>query len=379
MKILVVVNEFPPGPGGIGTHAHEMVKQLVLHQNDLIVIGPQNYSSPDAVKKFNGKQPFQIIPLTDGIGQTLSPIRRFLKLIQTFYVQKPDVIVASGSNAIWMSMIIRLFSSVKFVAIVHGGELTFTSKWRRIMTRLGCRMSSGIISVSQYTADILLRDGISSEKIAVIRNGANEQFFKNLNKREALKWKYNLIGKKVILTVGSVSERKGQDVVIKAMEQVARQLPEVMYLMSGRSNDFEFYKSAAQEAKVLDYVRFLDVVSNDALLDYYNLSDLFVLTSRHSSDGDFEGFGIVVIEAALCGIPAVVTNGSGLVEAIEVNETGLVVEPDNINQTAEAIIRLLTDETLRIKLAKAAQNRAEQSYTWNKVGTLYNQYFQNLL
>ncbi|HRG10165.1 MAG TPA: glycosyltransferase family 4 protein, partial [Cyclobacteriaceae bacterium] len=101
------------------------------------------------------------------------------------------------------------------------------------------------------------------------------------------------------------------------------------------------------------------------------------ISSRHSSDGDFEGFGISVIEAALCGVPAVVTRDSGLVEAIEEGITGVSVPPENAEALAQAIVELLDDRT-RIPMGVAAKKRAEESFTWEKVAGLYDRVLRKL-
>ncbi len=75
-----------------------------------------------------------------------------------------------------------------------------------------------------------------------------------------------------------------------------------------------------------------------------SVADVFVMTSRHANDGDFEGYGIAVIEAALCGTPAVVSDNAGLVEAISPGTTGLTVPPDDPAATSNAILSLLGDD-----------------------------------
>ena len=90
-----------------------------------------------------------------------------------------------------------------------------------------------------------------------------------------------------------------------------------------------------------------------------NACDLFVMTSRNTADGDFEGYGIAVIEAALCGKPAVVSAGSGLGEAIVAGETGVLVREDDPPDTARAIAELLADPGTPAPRWVAARERAQ--------------------
>ena len=88
--------------------------------------------------------------------------------------------------------------------------------------------------------------------------------------------------------------------------------------------------------------------------------------SRYTSGGDFEGFGIAAVEAALCGLPAVVASGAGLAEAVSDGHTGLCVPPEDPGSTARAIVSLLVDGALRRRMGEAARSRAEREQTWPK-------------
>jgi phosphatidylinositol alpha-1,6-mannosyltransferase len=130
---------------------------------------------------------------------------------------------------------------------------------------------------------------------------------------------------------------------------------------------------------VADRVVFLGKVVQEELPALYNRADLFVLVSRQTSTGDVEGYGIVVTEAALCGTPAIVSNHSGLVETVIEGVTGLIVEPENPKATADAISRLLLDDSLRQQMGRAAQKYALENATWAKRIGRYDQLLRELL
>src|SRR6185295_692474 len=105
--------------------------------------------------------------------------------------------------SIWMSSFLKVFYKFKQVTIVHGGELTFRTWWRRKFTLMGCDASDRIISVSKYTAEFLYRYGIAQNRVAIIPNGANDGIYKVSGQDlVSLKRKYGYEGKKIILTVG---------------------------------------------------------------------------------------------------------------------------------------------------------------------------------
>jgi phosphatidyl-myo-inositol dimannoside synthase len=373
MKILILINEFPPGPGGVGTHGYELARHLKRTGHSVEVVCAQGYSSLEVITAFNKALEFSIHPYP----HTLSYVSRLRLVYQVMRDQRPDIVIASGSNSVWIAALYKLFFRFyKLVVVAHGGELTFSSPIRRGLTHWGCRVADHIISVSAYTK-LYIPSGQES-KITVIGNGANHFLLKALNRKEELKATHGFSGKKILLTVGSVSERKGQDIVIRALKNVLKHNPDVVYLMAGRSNKLEYFKGIAQKAGVESQVRFLGSVSADYLLELYNMADVYVISSRHSSDGDFEGFGISVIEAALCGVPAVVTSDSGLVEAIDEGITGISVPPENAEALAGAIVQLL-DDRIRIPMGAAAKKRAEESFTWEKVVELYDLVLKKLV
>jgi phosphatidylinositol alpha-1,6-mannosyltransferase len=170
---------------------------------------------------------------------------------------------------------------------------------------------------------------------------------------------------KVILTVGRVSKRKAQDVVVRAMPLILQECPNVIYLIVGFPERREEFKQVAQSIGVGSHVVFLGQVPQEELPHFYNLADVFVLVSRRTAD-QVEGFGIVAAEAALCGTPAVVSRNCGLEEAVAENETAFVVDPDDPEATAKAITKLLTDDDVRARMGQAAFQYASGNATWDK-------------
>jgi phosphatidylinositol alpha-1,6-mannosyltransferase len=129
---------------------------------------------------------------------------------------------------------------------------------------------------------------------------------------------------------------------------------------------------------VADRVHFLGRVDMQALVEAYNICDVYVMTSRHSQTGDFEGYGIAAVEAALCGKPSVVTSGCGLEEAILPGETGLLVPENDPQATAKTITLLLKDESLRRRLGDYGRQRALQDQTWGQCAAKYTRVLRTI-
>ena len=125
--------------------------------------------------------------------------------------------------------------------------------------------------------------------------------------------------------MGHVSERKGQEIVIRALPHVLAKLPDAHYAMIGLPTLRPKLTQLAKTLGVENRIHFLGKLGGDDLVRWLNCCDIFTMTSRMTQDGDCEGFGIAVVEAALCGRPAVVSAQSGLIEAIKDGVTGFAV------------------------------------------------------
>ena len=227
----------------------------------------------------------------------------------------------------------------------------------------------------------MLALGVRPQKERVIPNGADDDLFRPVEKAsiESFRQRLGLGNNPLLLTVGNVTERKGQDVVIRALPELLQSIPEVHYLLVGLPTIREELTNLAQRLGVEDRVHFLGRLDSQTLVAAYNACDVYVMTSRHSQSGDFEGYGIAAVEAALCGKPAVVSGGSGLEEAILPDQTGLVVPEDDPGATAAAIARLLQDDPLRLQFGLKARERALQEQTWANRVVLYDQALREII
>jgi phosphatidylinositol alpha-1,6-mannosyltransferase len=166
-------------------------------------------------------------------------------------------------------------------------------------------------------------------------------------------------------------------VVIRALPRILAARPDTVYVMVGLPRLQAAYGALAAELGVADRVRFVGMLPDEELPAAYNLADAFVLVSRRAADGDVEGYGIVVQEAALCGVPAVVSQGCGLTEAISEGQTGLSVPPDDPAATAAAVLALL-DEPTRQMMGRRARETA-RSATWSERVVAYDALLRGLL
>lgn len=381
MRLLFVSSEFPPGPGGIGTHAYQVSRNLARLGWEVAVVASQDYAREDEIASFNQAHPFPIERFRPISFAPVEAIYRWRVLSRWIKKWEPDIVLASGTRSIWLVAASARFMNFRWVAIGHGSEFKCPSAWQRALVRWSFRRAASVVCVSQYTWRQMLEAKIKPRAGAVIPNGADHAQFKALPLRESndSRLPESLRGQRLLVTVGSVTERKGQDVVIRALPYVLKRVPNTHYLIAGMPAKEPEFSGLARELGIAEHVHFLGRVQPQELVRLLNRADVFLMTSKHTPDGDFEGYGIAVTEAALCGKPAIVSNNSGLTEAIVQGETGFGVLENDERATAKAILALLEDDGLRRRMGEAAQKRALAEGTWEHRAKEFDALLRNLM
>lgn len=374
-RVMLLSSEFPPGPGGIGTHAFQLARHLARLGWNVMVQSPQPYVSAAERDAFNARQPFAVAPLAEREGGVAWRAGRLRSIHATLRSFRPALLVGTGQRALLTAAAFHTIYRLPWVAVGHGTEFVNHSAGVGFLTRRAIDSAAAMIAVSEYTAG-LIRDAARPRRLIVIPNAADgERFRPGL---DASAWRRQWGGGPVLLTVGQVSERKAQDVVIRALPRILADHPAARYVIAGLPSRREAFAALAHELDVADKVHFIGMVADRDLPALYNAADLFVLVSRRAADGDVEGYGIVVQEAALSGLPAVVSQDCGLTEAIREGETGLSVPPNDPAATAAAVLSLLNDESRRREMGRRARQSALSS-TWSERIAEYDRVLRGLL
>lgn len=376
-KLLILSSEFPPGPGGIGTHAYQLAYHLSRHARQVRVLAPQAYVSDVEREQFNARQPFPITTLPDRDNGPNWWRQRLSLTAESLRTYGPSLLIASGRRSLWLAAAVAPRYGIPWVAIGHGSEFAGQRAPVRFVTAQATARAAAVVAVSRYTAD-LIQQAAKPARLVIIPNGADgDRFFPKPVDPDLCR-ELAADGRRILLTVGHVSERKAQEVVVRALPRIAAEYPNVLYVMVGLPSLQAELQRLAESLGVAEHLYFAGAVSDERLVDYYNLAELFVLVSRRAAAGDVEGYGIVVKEAALCGKPAVVSQGCGLTEAIDEGVTGLSVPPNDPAATAEAILALLTDDARRHAMGRAAYEQAQRD-TWAARVAAYDTLFQELV
>lgn len=354
--ILLVTLEYPPAKGGVASYYGGLVEELRRQGHEVEVVSSGLLSKwmwPRWAKGY-----FLVRKAIKGdraSGQTEA--------------RSPDVVFV-GHVLPLGTIAYLLRRRVPYVVFVHGMDVMLAQKsWRkRWLVKKIVAHAKSLVANSEFTK-IQVGSIISDRKkqtptlvvypCPTIRSDVKQEDV------EALRRRLGLTGKKVLLTLGRVVERKGHDMVIRALPEILRQVANVVYVVAGAGPYLEKLGALVEELKLQTTVRFVGKVSDEERPLYYSLCDIFVMPTRQIGP-DVEGFGLSFLEAALFGKTAVGGASGGVGEAIVSSKTGYLVDPTNPGAIARAIVHLLQDDALRTQLGQNAKVRVAQEFTWEK-------------
>lgn len=228
--------------------------------------------------------------------------------------------------------------------------------------------------VSRYT-EHRIKDAAGINNTCVIPNGVNyERFVKHIDTSD-LKKEFKADG--IILSVGALKPRKGYDVMLKAFKMVRDEIANIKYLIIGDGSWKQELYNLAKQLRIEDDVCFLGEKAGDELVRYFHLCDVYAHTPVNIDD-EFEGFGIVYIEAGACGKPVLASDSGGVPDAVLDKKTGLMVPEGDVEATAQALKRLLTDKALAHELGKNGRKRAEE-LSWANIADRYIELYKKAL
>ena len=353
-KVLIVTSEFPPGPGGIGSHAYSL--SSYLHKNDILVtvLAPKEFKTTQV--DFDKKEAFKILRYS---GYKYFKILNILNIIFSEYKKSDNfTLISTGLLPFIVTGAFANIFNIKSVAIFHGHELSMGNLFLKYISNYVVKNYNKVIAVSDFSGKILNKS-LDNQKIKVIYNGIDINRFKKFNQINTKRFKNDLS----LLTVGSLSKRKGQHNVIRSLPEIKKYFANVRYNMVGpdkiKRELFELAKSLGVE----DSIKFYGYLEDNELSVLFNKSDLFLMLSENLPDGDVEGFGIAILEANYFGLPAIGSTDCGIENAISDMETGILIDNRNPIECRKAIVHILDNYK---KFSQASKNWAKR-HDWNIV------------
>ena len=372
---MLVTVDFPPIVSGISTAFYNIWKNLP-HEGR-VILAPQVKGSGTVDKDFGRKIYRLPMPLGDNIfkkaGRWICLLLYCLGIvgrerIELLVCGQPVTIGAIG-------LLFKKAFRIPYQVWVYGGEIVKFRNNRPVFSLLRRVLDEAqiLIANSGFTRNVYVEFGIPSEKIVVVTPAVDTERFKPGISVEELVLKYGLHGRKRILTVARLSERKGHDMVIGALGRIRESFPDIAYLIVGSGPDEKRLRKMAGDYHVEKNVIFTGAVVEEDLPRYYNLCDIYVMPNREVGGIDtLEGFGISFIEASACAKPVIGGRSGGSVEAVSDGETGYLVEPLDVAGFAMKIMELLSNENLARKLGENGRSRAMAEFKWSQRARILN-------
>jgi phosphatidylinositol alpha-1,6-mannosyltransferase len=371
MNLLMLADSFLPHAGGSRVYYYSLYRHLTEQFADRVTV---------LTKKVPGWKEFD----AQASGDALRIIRRFRPLPDWKYRQLPKLILPlaqavqfvrshpvdmihagdlfpQGLIAMWLKKAL----GIPYIAYCHGEEITQTDD-RRYQPRVRNAIymaSNAVIAANGFARANLIRIGVPQEKIFTILPGVDSQRFSPRPPRPELVRQFGLQGKVTILSVGRLVARKGHSMVLRALARIRHSVPSFHYLIVGEGPEKAAIISLASELGLDEHVTVAGKAQDERLAEIYNLSDLFVLANREV-EGDLEGFGMVFLEANAAGKAVLGGRTGGTSEAVVDGGTGMLVDPESIDEIAGALLLLLSNADLRQRLGSAGLQRARTEFSW---------------
>ncbi|MDD2945705.1 MAG: glycosyltransferase family 4 protein [Acinetobacter sp.] len=375
-KILIVTRNLPPLIGGMERLNWHIADELG-HENEILLL-----SHKDAQNTAPQNCNFY--------GVRLNPLPLFLitAFIKTFLicvVKKPDILFAgSGLTAPITVFWAKIFRK-KSIVYIHGLDINNDSILYRLIWIPFIKQASSIICNSTPTQQLTLNQGVPSNKITIIHPGVNYPAqTRNFALISELTQKYQLENKKILLSIGRLTDRKGLlEFVSFSLPAIISRIPNTVLIIIGDTANNALNKKlqkkediilAAEKNNIRDHLIFTGSVHEDNLSSFYYLADAHVFPAKYIPN-DPEGFGMVAIEAAAHGKPTVAFAVGGIIDAIKHQESGYLIEKQDYQNMTQIVVQILEDKSLISD--KQCMQYAEQ-FAWYNLKNKFEKVIVNL-
>jgi phosphatidyl-myo-inositol dimannoside synthase len=364
VKHLLVTNDFPPKVGGIQTYLWELWRRLPPSSFRVLTTPHRGASAFDAVQQFR-------------VERTAVPVLLPNPVLVRQIDRRAD---ATGAGIVMLDPALPLGLvgprlREPYGLVLHGAEVTVPGRLPASRSLLASVLRGArlIVSAGEYPADEARRAARRAAlPIVVVPPGVDITRFRprGPDERDATRRRHGLpLGSVVVLGASRLVPRKGFDVLIEAIARLHHDRPDLVLAIAGAGRDRDRLERIAGRTGV--NVRFLGRVTDDELAPLYGAADVFAAPCRNRWAGlEQEGFGIVFVEAAAAGVPAVAGASGGTDDAVVDGETGFVVRrPSDPAAVAASVARLVDDVDLRRRMGEAARARTVAEFAYDVLAT----------
>ena len=373
--VLFVTNDFGPRAGGIETFIIGLIQRRPFGQTIVYTSFQENSERYDADWLTN----YGVRVIRDR-SKILLPTPRVAFHLRNIVKSEGITTAAFGAAAPLglLSASIKRAGVRRTVALTHGHEVW----WAKVFPfNLLLRRIGSTVDVLTYLGEFT-RNAIShgltvqaQQSMVKIAPGIDVDHFLPTD-ASALRKSLGLTEKKVIVSVGRLVHRKGQDRLIEAMPEILKTVSNAHLLLVGEGPHRDHLQKLIQKHRLEGSVTLIGRIDYKDLPSYICVGDVFAMPSRSRLMGlEVEGLGIVYLEASACGLPVLAGNSGGAPDAVVQNETGLVVDGTNNKEIADAAIELLTKVDLSKKMGAAGRQWIVENWRWE----IWSRSFEDLL
>jgi len=354
-RTLLITIEYPPLIGGVAHYYANLVRHLPVGE---------------------------IVVLDNAKGELLSTSRvvwpKWLKgIVSTFRaIRKNNIECILVGQVLPLGVIAWIFyrcMGIPYIVATHGMDVTMPfahdgSRRKQWLIRHILMHASAVTTVSQYTREKLITLGVPENRIVLVYPCANDDVVGvpvDQTQRDTLDERYHLQGKRVVLSVGRLIERKGFDVGIMAMAIVQKDHPDVAYVIVGDGGYRDRLRALVERLQLQDCVQIIGSVTNEELAVWYSRSTCMLMPSRELENHDVEGFGITFVEANAFGKPTIGGNSGGIPDAVIDGETGFLVNPTDVPMLTRALTTVLDNTAVAQRLGESGKKRTQEIFNWS--------------
>lgn len=363
-KILCITNDFGPRAGGIESFVIGLVERLP--KNTVIV-----YTSAQDKSELYDRQwrenfgvevirdKARILLPTPGVAYCISSLVKDREIKTAFF--------GAAAPLALLSPTLRRAGVKKIVALTHGHEVWWSKIWPLTWAmKTIARNVDHLTYLGEFTRNVISQPISASAKAAMVRiaPGIDTDHFAPVDSSE-LKKSLGFIHKRIIVSVGRLVHRKGQDILIEAMPEVLQEIPDAHLLLIGEGPYRQYLQSRVKQLQIDSHVTFIGRITFSDLPHYICLGEIFVMPSRSRFAGlEVEGLGIVYLEASACGLPVIAGNSGGAPDAVRDGVTGLVIDGRDPRSVAQSISELLLDPERARQMGRAGRAWIIKEWRW---------------
>ncbi|OZM70508.1 alpha-(1-2)-phosphatidylinositol mannosyltransferase [Amycolatopsis antarctica] len=364
-KTLLVTNDFPPRPGGIQSYLHALAMRL--RPEDLVVYAPSWESGSGSHTEFDAGVPFEVVRHPTSLMLPTPDVLRRAR----------EIVRSAGCEAVWFGAAaplallgrpLRDAGVRRIVACTHGHEVGWSMlpAARQALRRIG-DTADVVTYVSEYTRGRFAAAFGPMAGLEHLPSGVDPAVFRpDPGAREEIRRRHGLGDRPTVVCVSRLVPRKGQDMLVRALPEIRRQVPEAALLIVGGGPYRKTLTTLAREHGVTDDVVLTGSVPWEELPAHYAAGDVFAMPARTRGRGlDVEGLGIVYLEASATGLPVVAGRSGGAPETVLDEVTGHVVDGRELGQLADTVAALLADPVRASRMGQAGREWVSEHWRWD--------------